>query len=151
MPLGEREIQNAAARTRPYKLAYGGGLTLLVQPTGAKWWRLRYRVDGREKMLSLGTYPDVPLSRARQFRDEARGLIAQGVDPSLFRVTNPRVTPIVAQGPRPAATSSTRSKVDPKRGTVSAISTAWLDSRRDGLGDEAVRRYRRVLARHIVP
>jgi hypothetical protein len=151
MPLGERDIEAAEARTRPYKLADGGGLTLLVQPTGAKWWRFRYRVDGREKMLSLGTYPDVPVRKARQLRDDARSLLAEGVDPSLFRVTNPRVTPIAARGPLPKATSSTRSKVDRKRATVSATSTAWLDSRRKGLGDEAVRRYRWVLDLYIVP
>lgn len=151
MPLREREIQAAAARDRPYKLADGGGLTLLVQPTGAKWWRFRYRVRGREKMLSMGTYPEVPLSKARQLREEARGLVGQGLDPSLFRVTHPRMSSVTARDSHPAAIVSARSTLEPRRRTLSAISTAWLDSRRAGLGDEAVRRYRWVLALYIVP
>lgn len=63
---------------------------LLVQPTGGKWWRLKYRIDGREKSLSLGVYPDVTLKKARQRRDEARALIAEGVDPSAERAARRR-------------------------------------------------------------
>lgn len=55
-----------------------GGLGLEVQPTGSKWWRLRYRFDGKEKMLSLGVYPDVGLKEARERRDKARQDVAQG-------------------------------------------------------------------------
>jgi hypothetical protein len=53
--LTELAIKSAAARDKPYKLADGGGLVLLINPTGAKWWRLRYHFQGREQMLSLGT------------------------------------------------------------------------------------------------
>jgi integrase len=60
-----------------------GGLFLLIQPSGGRLWRLKYRVDGREKKLGLGTYPDVSLSDARRRRDEARELLAGGKDPSL--------------------------------------------------------------------
>jgi hypothetical protein len=85
MPLSDTAIRNASSRESPYKLTDGGGLTLLVNPDGAKWWRLRYRIAGREKMLSLGVYPEVGLKRARERRDEARRLIADGIDPSAKR------------------------------------------------------------------
>jgi hypothetical protein len=59
-----------------------GGLFLLVQPSSGKLWRLKYRVDGREKKLGIGTYPEVSLAEARRRRDDARELIAAGKDPS---------------------------------------------------------------------
>lgn len=85
MPLNDTQIKNAKAKAKPYKLTDGNGLNLLVQPNGSKWWRLRYRVDGKEKMLSLGVYPDVSLKKARERRDEARTLVADGTDPSRRR------------------------------------------------------------------
>src|SRR3546814_11703663 len=59
------------------------GLFLLVQPSGGKLWRFKYRINGREKKFALGVYPDVSLSDARRRRDEARRLLADGKDPSL--------------------------------------------------------------------
>jgi len=82
MPLSDTAIRNAKPKGKPYKLADGAGLVLLINPNGSRWWRFRYRYDGKEKMLSLGVYPDVSLKEAREKRDEARKLIAQGIDPS---------------------------------------------------------------------
>ena len=64
MPLTDTAVRQARARDRAYKLADGRGLTLLIQPNGSKWWRFRYRWAGAERMLSLGTYPDMPLAVA---------------------------------------------------------------------------------------
>src|SRR5690349_17878907 len=61
------------------------GLYLLVSDTGSRLWRLKYRIGGREKLLSLGAYPDTGLKRAREKRDDARKLIADGIDPSAKR------------------------------------------------------------------
>jgi integrase len=83
MPLTSIAIQNAKPREKPYKMGDALGLFLLVQPSGGKLWRLKYRIDGREKKLGLGTFPDVPLSEARKRRDEARSFIAAGKDPSI--------------------------------------------------------------------
>ncbi|MGB6603126.1 MAG: integrase arm-type DNA-binding domain-containing protein, partial [Steroidobacteraceae bacterium] len=83
--LSEAKVRNAKARDRAYKIFDERGLFLLVAPTGGRLWRLKYRMYGREKLISLGAYPDVPLSRAREKRDEARKLIADGVDPSAER------------------------------------------------------------------
>lgn len=82
MALTDVAIRNAKPRLKPYKMADALGLFLLVQPSGGKLWRLKYRVEGREKKLGFGVYPDVSLSEARKRRDEARELLASGKDPS---------------------------------------------------------------------
>src|SRR5690606_14309081 len=82
MALTATAVRNAKARAKPYKLGDSLGLFLLVQPSGGKLWRMKYRVDGREKKLGLGTYPDVSLAEARKRRDQAREQIAAGKDPS---------------------------------------------------------------------
>jgi len=79
--LTEVEVRRAKATEKPVKLFDGGGLFLLVKPNGARLWRMKYRVAGREKLLSFGAYPEVPLRSAREQRDEARRLIAAGIDP----------------------------------------------------------------------
>lgn len=85
MPLTDTALRNAKPKEKPYSLADGRGLSLLVQPTGGKWWRLRYRCDGKAKMLSLGVFPDVGLKDARIRRDDARKLLADGIDPGEHR------------------------------------------------------------------
>jgi len=85
MPLTDVAIRNAKPRPKPYKLGDSLGLFLLVQPAGGKLWRLKYRVDGKEKKLSIGSYPEVGLAEARRRRDDARELLAIGKDPSRER------------------------------------------------------------------
>lgn len=85
MPLTDTAIRTAKPTEKPYKLTDEKGLFLLINPNGAKWWRLKFRVDGKEKLLSFGTYPDVGLKDARNKRDEARKLLAAGVDPAENR------------------------------------------------------------------
>jgi hypothetical protein len=65
-------VRQARPKEKEYKLSDQRGLLLVVRPTGAKWWRLRYQFQGKEKMISLGVYPDVSLSMARDRRDAAR-------------------------------------------------------------------------------
>src|SRR5215469_7125762 len=88
MPLSATAIDKAKPRQKPVKLFDGGGLFLLIQPSGRKWWRFKYRFAGREKLLSLGVYPEISLAVARVRRDEARALVAQGTDPSVERKTS---------------------------------------------------------------
>lgn len=85
MPLSDAAVRSAKPKEKPQKLADGGGLYLLITPTGSKWWRLKYRFDGKEKSLSLGVYPDTGLKEAREKRDAARKLLAAGVDPGENR------------------------------------------------------------------
>lgn len=86
--LTDAAIRKAKPLEKPYKLSDSGGLFLLLNPNGARWWRLKYRFQGKEKLLSLGTYPDTGLADARGKRDEARKLLASGVDPSEHRKAN---------------------------------------------------------------
>lgn len=85
MPLTDVAIKNAKPADKAIRLFDGGGLYLEVSPAGGKWWRLKYRYDGKEKRLSLGVYPDVGLKEARQRREDARKLLANDVDPSENR------------------------------------------------------------------
>jgi len=80
--LSDVRIRGAKSPARPQKLTDGGGLYLLLQPNGAKYWRFNYRFGEKQKTLSYGTYPDVPLVRARALHLEARRLLAEGVDPA---------------------------------------------------------------------
>lgn len=82
MALTDTAIRAAKPQESPYKLSDAGGLYLLVNPTGSRLWRLKYRVDGREKVLAIGAYPAVTLAQARAKREEARSLLGQGQDPS---------------------------------------------------------------------
>lgn len=82
MPLTDTEIRNAKPREKPYKMGDSGGLFLLVQPTGAKSWRFKFRIHGKEKKLALGRYPEVSLAEAREQRDKAKHELAQGRDPA---------------------------------------------------------------------
>jgi len=83
--LTEIAIKNAKPAERPFKLTDSGGLFLLVNPNGSRWWRLRYKLNGKERGISLGVYPDVTLKRAREKRDAAQELLRDGIDPSIKR------------------------------------------------------------------
>ena len=83
--LTDAQARKALPGERDYKLADEKGLFLLVRPGGGKLWRYKYRIAGKEKLLSFGPYPEVKLSEARDLRDDARRLIRSGVDPSAER------------------------------------------------------------------
>jgi integrase len=85
MPLTDVAIRNAKPAEKDYQLRDSGGLYVIIKTTSARWWRLDYRHLGTRKTLSLGTYPITTLSDARFQRDEAKRLLAQGIDPSLHR------------------------------------------------------------------
>ncbi len=82
MVLTDVAVRKARPSAKAYKLGDSLGLFLLVQPSGGRLWRMKYRVDGREKKLGLGTYPEIGLAEARRRRDAAREALAQGKDPS---------------------------------------------------------------------
>jgi len=85
MALTDTAVKNAKAKEKNYKIFDGRGLYLEVTTKGAKRWRFKYRYLGKEKLLSLGIYPDVKLKKARIRRDELREQLADGVDPSIQR------------------------------------------------------------------
>jgi integrase len=114
--LTETRIRAAKPVERPYKLFDERGLFMLVTPPGGRLWRLRYRMHGREKLLTLGAYPDITLKRAREKRDEARKLIADGIDPSAKR----------------KAERGARSE------TFEAVATEWLELQSKALSAETI-------------
>jgi len=82
MPLTDKAIKNAKPQAKPYKLPDGEGLYLLVQPSGSKLWRMKYRFAGKENVLSIGKYPLVSLSEARDIRYEAKKSLKANIDPN---------------------------------------------------------------------
>lgn len=85
VPLTDTQVRSAKAQPKDYKLADGGGLFLLITPTGGKLWNMKYRFDGKEKRLSFGAYPALSLADARHRREDAKKLIANGVDPGEMK------------------------------------------------------------------
>lgn len=85
MPLSDSKIRNAKPKEKTYRIYDERGLYLEVSPKGGKWWRLKYRFRGKEKRISLGTYPDTKLGKAREKRDEARRLVSEDIDPSQYK------------------------------------------------------------------
>ena len=111
MALSDTAIRNAKPGVKPVRLFDGGGLYVEVAPGGGKWWRLKYRHGGKEKRLSLGTYPDVSLKVARARRESARQKLAEGEDPSALRK---------------AAKATEQAQA---LNTLEAVSRAWLKHR----------------------
>lgn len=115
-------------REKPYKKADTLGLYVIVRPDGARWWRFRYVWNGREKLLSLGTYPDTSLRLAREKRDDARRQLARGVDPSAAR-----------QAERQAQAD-----------TFEAVASEWLN-RNGHIGASTRSQYRHRLSKYVYP
>lgn len=108
--LTDTAIKKAKAADKPAKLSDEKGLFLLLHPNGSKYWRFKYRFDGKQKELALGVYPEVSLAAARQRRDDARALVANNQDPGEHRKTVKRERAI-------ASANSFR-----------AVAMAWLDN-----------------------
>lgn len=122
--LSDTAIRKAVPGDKPRKLADGGGLYLELQPSGAKYWRLKYRIGGKEKRLSLGVYPTVGLADARQRRDDARATLASGADPSEERQAK-KAAVIDAQMRATLAAAG-----EPMPDTFEAVAREWFATRR---------------------
>lgn len=118
---------------RPVRMFDSGGLYVEIAPAGGKWWRLKYRHGGKEKRLSLGTYPETTLREARDRRDEARRLLAAGIDPSAERKAE-----------------KLRARWEAEN-SFEAVAHAWLDHQAGAWNDETRARILASLAADVFP
>ncbi|ABN90776.1 phage integrase [Burkholderia pseudomallei] len=126
MPLTDTAVKNAKPAAKPYKLTDGGGMYLLVQPNGAKYWRMAYRLHGKQKLLAIGVYPAVGLATARERRDDARKKVAAGIDPSAAKRVEKRVARLAASN------------------TFEAVAHGWMNERKTVV---EIGQYEKTLAR----
>ncbi len=133
MPLTDIKIKQAKPKEKPYKISDERGLYLEVAPSGGKWWRLKYRIEGKEKRFSLGVYPDVSLALARERRDDARKLIANGIDPSSHR----------------KATKEARAESNAN--SFEVVAREWFDRWKTGKSDKHTDKVIRRLERDVFP
>lgn len=113
MPLTDTEIRKTAPRETQYRLADGGGMYLEVKPSGAKYWRLKYRFNGKEKVLALGVYPTVSLKDAREKREAAKRVLAGGDDPGVAKKTEKRIKRLSAENSFEAISLEWHAKFSP--------------------------------------
>lgn len=135
--LTDVEIRNAKPREKPYKLADGEGLYVLVTQQGSKLWRLKYRFGGRERLLAIGPYPKVKASEARAERDRAKALLRGGRDPGAVKKEE---------------------RLDIRTATVNsfdAITREWVEKKRndwtEGHAEEALKSFQRTLFNPLGP
>ena len=130
-------VRSAKVAARPIKLADGGGLTLYIPPSGAKSWRYRYRLSGKEQTLTIGTYPEVSLEHARIAHRAARWLVARGLHPLALAQEDGRR---LAGEQRAAEESSFRS-----------VAQRWMDATASNLSPRTVRHRVAMLEKHVMP
>ena len=139
MPLTDAKIRTSKRADKPYKLADSGGLYLEVRPTGAKLWRYRYRIAGKENVFALGEYFNgkrpghLSLEGARRKRDEARGLVKQGIHPAHNRHRLRAV--------RAAENAN----------TFEAVAREWIEKRKPNIANRYLRQIQGVLEADVFP
>jgi integrase len=131
MALTATTIKTCKPKDKAYKLTDGGGLYLLVSPSGGKWWRFDYRFQSKRKTLSMGVYPAVSLKDARDRRDEAKKQLANGIDPAMVRK------------------SQKHQQSQPN--TFEAVAREWHAKFKPGWSDSHANRLLRLLERDIFP
>jgi integrase len=115
MALTDTRIRTAKPKPKPYKLSDGGGMYLLVMPDGARYWRMDYRFAGKRRTLALGVYPTLSLSDARAHHENARGSLAQAIDPSVAKRARKRAAKVACEN------------------TFEAIAREWIANQRHRL------------------
>jgi integrase len=131
--LTDTEIKKAKAAEKAYSLGDRGGLYLWVKPTGGKLWRWSYRFEGKEKLMSLGKYPDVSLAQARERHSEARKLFATGVDPMAQRKAEKTAEKVAVEN------------------SFQSVATRWLEHWQDGKSPRHVDYVKRRIETDILP
>ncbi len=127
MQLSEFAVRKAKPREKPYRMSDGGGLHLLVQPSGSKLWQQRYRYAGKENILSFGPYPLITIAEARQKRHDAKKLLLDGIDPNAKKQQE-RLDAIAKQDETFGKLSDEYLERQEQKGTAPATikKTTWL-------------------------
>jgi integrase len=133
MSLSDAKVRNAKPRIKPYKIADGDGLFLLITPAGGKYWRLKYFFGGKEKLLALGIYPDVTLGEARDRRAQARKVLTAGNDP------------------REAKKEAKRLAVSKSANAFEVVAGEWLEMRKHEWTPGHFRAKRCQVETHVLP
>ena len=125
MPLTDTAIRKAMPGPKTRKLSDGKGLYLELSPAGGRWWRLKYRIAGVEKRISLGTYPETSLKAAREKMEEARALVAQGIDPSQARKAAKQ------EAAHQDEQAQREAQGLPLHGSFESVAREWFDTRKE--------------------
>lgn len=133
MPLTDTKIRQLKQTDKAEKVADEKGLYLLHSPSGSKLWRMNYRFNGKYKTLALGAYPDVSLKQARERRDDARKVLAEGIDPGAAKQEEKRGRRIAAEN------------------TFEAVARAWFDTRHRQVVESHARHILSSLERDAFP
>ena len=133
MSLTAIQAKEAKAREKDYKLSDEKGLFLLIKKTGRKYWRMKYRIGGKEKLLAIGVYPEVSLKEARELRDSARKQVTNGIDPSAHKQRQKIIRSEAAQN------------------SFQAIGDEWFIVKMSNKSDSHKSRTRRMLDKELYP
>ena len=133
MSLTDTAIKAAKPTEKPYKVFDGRGLYMLINADGARWWRFKYRYGGKEKLLALGTYPDIGLKKARARLSEARQQLADGIDPCA------------------AKQAEKRKRADRAMGSFEAVALEWHAKQRGAWSTDYADKELRQLRNHVLP
>ena len=136
MKLSDAAVRNAKANGKVQKLSDGGGLYLHVTATGSKLWRMAYRFEGKQKLLSFGAYPAVSLKDARHRRDDARESLAKGIDPGKEKKQ---------------AREAVLAKEREERDTFEFVAREWFAKYEPTLSEKHAKKLRRYLENTIFP
>lgn len=135
--LSATAVHNAKPKDKPYKLGDGGGLFLLVKPTGARLWRYKFRMHGKESLYAIGGYPEVSLAQARAAHNKARAQVAAGINPVANRKTE--------------RADKARQILLADKGLFASVLAEWRAAREKALAAATVRQQNREIAKYIEP
>ena len=124
--LTDTQVRKAKAKGKPFNLYDSDGLYITIAPSGAKWWRLKFRFAGRERRMGLGSYPEVTLAEARERTHSARALLRDGQDPSIARQAERRRTMMAAAHTFAAIAAEWMEKREGKLAATSQEKNAWM-------------------------
>ncbi len=133
MALTDKAIKALKPRDKDFKVSDGGGLYLLVTKAGSKYWRLKYHIENKEKLMALGVYPEIPLKEARETAAEAKKLVRKGIDPVLDRKVRKQAN------------------TDLQNDSFKAISQEWFETRRSGWAEDTATRNSGLLENWVYP